>query len=193
MHNSDADKKPQEMLTGAIRILRGVYRRLDDEAERVAQVEAVLADIIDKSLPMLGPETAALLAQVSLTSVQEHVLEQEARSGALSLAIDWGDGAPGRVHARINGGRPFTLQRKLGMLLSVIASGAGTRDGLVGWRSYEEVAAELAKRTGRPVSRRNVTAMIHKLRQALRAARQNWLLVRTDHSGNVRFALRVGV
>jgi hypothetical protein len=77
-------------------------------------------------------------------------------------------------------------------VLSLIAvpGGRDAGDGLVGWRSYAEVATALAGLRGQATTPNSITQTIYKLRVVFHAAEQNWFLVQTDRRGAVRFALR---
>jgi len=176
-----------EVLHALRRRLDRVTGRVENDLDEIARVAKIIDDLAaaaghldDRSVPA-PPQRAA----------EEHrVLESEARTGALSLAMAWN--VDGSADVRINAGEAFRVQAKPAALLSIIAAPGGrtTGDGLIGWRSSAEVAAALSKHTGCETTTRNVTQTIYKLRRILRAAGQHWFFVQTTHRGAVRFALR---
>ena len=177
-----------EQLLALRRALDKATGRVEIELDKIAHVAAVLDEIAADRGPAgtAGPEAAS----VRRSSAEVRALREAAHAGAMTLAWTWS--VDGSAHVRINDGTPFRLQAKPAALLRIIAApgGRATDDGLVGWRTYAEVGAALAKHTGRAASARSVTQTIYKLRAAFRDAGQNWFLIQTDHRGAVRFALR---
>lgn len=92
----------------------------------------------------------------------------------------------------IDGGPEFYLPDALGQLLAVLATDTGhSTDDLVGWKTQEEVQAQLWIRTKRTFSRHAVQNLVCRLRKALQASGHNKYLVQTDgKDGCLRFAQR---
>jgi hypothetical protein len=176
-----------EVLRAQQRELMKATRHFDDEAERVARVARVLEDL---AADWSSRDGGAIVTRVA-RRVATDVLREEARAGATSLSIAWnGDGS---ADVRVNGGKPFRVQHRPALLLSIIAATDGNPadDGLVGWRSSADVTAVWVKHEHRAPTAAALTQAIYKLRVMFQAAEQNWLLVQTDRRKGMRFALRV--
>jgi hypothetical protein len=169
-----------EQLRALRHALERVLARFDDDVDRVARVAKILDDL---STEAEGTDSSAAL----LTAAQNRVLREAARVGCGSLGLKWR--TDGSAAVRIDDGAAFLLAPQKAALLDVIAS-PQDGDGVAPWLTYDEVAARLSKRGGRPTSTRHVAQSIYTLRLALRRAGQNWFLVQTDRRGSVRFALR---
>jgi hypothetical protein len=109
------------------------------------------------------------------------------------LDIEFDRRADGSADVRLDAHTPFHLPRKLATLLAIIAEPTvyPADDGLVGWRSYDDVAAVLTKRTGRVQTAATLIKHISKLKNLLRKAGENAHLIETDHQGSVRFRRRI--
>jgi hypothetical protein len=181
---SDAD-----LLTWAQRALDRVTKRVDDQLEKISNVAYVLGHVAARhaATDALSP----VVMQMKRSTPATRILEEVARRGATSLTMKWN--VDGSASVRICNGPSFPLCAKPAALLKIISTPGGrpAGDGLIGWRSYAQVAAALTKLTGRATTRRNVTTTIHRLRTALRAENQNWFYIQTDHRGAIRFALRL--
>jgi len=175
----------EETLLAAKRKLERATERFDHQVEAVAQVAAVIEEILETH----RAEAPHAVSKRRPTA-EMNVLREEARTGATALTFEWN--VDGSAEVRINGRAPFRLQPKPALLLHIIASpgGRAAGDSLVGWRTYAEVATQLDKNGGRTASRHSVAQTIHRLRTSLQHAGQNWLLVQTDRRGATRFAIR---
>jgi hypothetical protein len=93
---------------------------------------------------------------------------------------------------RIDAGKSFALPPMLADLLAVLSlTGAASDDGLVGWKTIDEVAILLGKRSSRRFSRHAVTQSIYRLRKELfNRGGANPYLIQTNRRRGVRFALR---
>jgi hypothetical protein len=171
----------KDELLECVRKLMKETARNDAQSEVMAQVAQVLVELADSSPSAVAPR---------LTKEARRALEKAARAGVESVRMDWD--IDGSAMVSIAGDEPFRLQPKLATLLAIIAAPgvAAAADGLIGWRSYREVAALLEKRGGRPVTTDNVSKTIHRLRTVLYDEGQNYFLVQIDRHGSVRFALR---
>jgi hypothetical protein len=109
------------------------------------------------------------------------------------LDIEFDRHPDGSADVSLDGHKPVHLPRKLATLLAIIAEPTmyPADDGLVGWRSYDDVAAVLTKRTGRVQTAATLIKHISKLKNVLRKAGENVHLVETDHQGGVRFRRRI--
>lgn len=184
-----ARKRPAlDLLRTQQRELEKAAEHFETEVERLDRVAKALEDLVADWLSHESAGTAT--PPPRRVPAEAHVLRQEARAGASALAMVWN--VDGSAEVRVNLGKAFRLQHRPAVLLSIISApgGRSAGDGLVGWRSYAEVAVALEKHDGRPATPGSVTQTIYKLRIAFHAAEQNWFLVQTDRRGGVRFALR---
>ena len=113
-----------------------------------------------------------------------------AHSGVTTLEIRVR--ADGLSDVRVDAGKQFSLPPMLADLLSTLAMEGGySNDGLVAWKTVDEVAILLAKRTNRRISRHAVTQGIYRLRRELfHRGGANPYLIQTNRSRGVRFALK---
>ncbi|HUQ30902.1 MAG TPA: hypothetical protein VM095_02235 [Pyrinomonadaceae bacterium] len=120
---------------------------------------------------------------------REH-LRLLADSGATMLEIK--PRSDGFSDVRIDAGKSFALPPMLADLLAVLSlTGAASDDGLVGWKTIDEVAILLGKRSSRRFSRHAVTQSVYRLRKELfNRGGANPYLIQTNRRRGVRFALR---
>ena len=118
----------------------------------------------------------------------ERLLEAEAFRGV--AAFEFQLNADGSAHVQIGDVRPMRLPRGQASLLKIIASDRPSDDHLVGWHTFDEVAAQLGEREHRTVSRHALTQRTWRLREAFDAAGVNWRYVHVHPHKGVRFALR---
>jgi hypothetical protein len=120
---------------------------------------------------------------------REH-LRLLADSGATTLEIK--PRSDGSSDVRIDAGKRFALPPMLADLLSVLSlTGATADDGLIAWKTIDEVAILLGKRSSRRFSRHAVTQSIYRLRKELfNRGGANPYLIQTNRRRGVRFALR---
>jgi hypothetical protein len=113
-----------------------------------------------------------------------------ADSGATTVEIK--PRSDGLSDVRIDAGKSFSLPPLLADLLSVLSlNGATSDDKLVGWKTIDEVAILLGKRSSRRFSRHAVTQSIYRLRKELfNRGGANPYLVQTNRRRGVRFALK---
>lgn len=113
-----------------------------------------------------------------------------ADSGAATLEIK--PRSDGLCEVRIDAGKRFNLPPVLSDLLSVLAlNGGASEDGLIGWKTLDEVAILLGKRSGKRFSKHTVTQSIYRLRRELfKRGGANPFLVQTNRRRGVRFALK---
>ena len=113
-----------------------------------------------------------------------------ADSGTTTLEIT--PRSDGFSDVRIDAGKSFSLPPLLADLLSILSlSGSPNDDGLVGWKTIDEVAILLGKRTNRRFSRHAVTQSVYRLRKELfNRGGVNPYLVQTNRRRGVRFALK---
>jgi len=117
------------------------------------------------------------------------LMNAEADAGALSLDID--RHADWSAEVSVNGRQAFRLRPQLAALLIVLVAAADATDGREGWRTKAELATALGRLTGHEVEPGNVTKMVHRLRRALRSARENSRLIQARFpTGEYRVALR---
>lgn len=100
----------------------------------------------------------------------------------------------GTVTITVDGGRQVRLTPRLAQLLALLVANSILIDNdLVGWKPLDDLAAGLAKKTGGPVERHNVTNLIYRLRNELHyQGGYPRELVQTDPRWGARFALKRG-
>ena len=116
--------------------------------------------------------------------------EKTTQGGVEDLKIEW---LPtGAALVRVNGGNPFKLPRTLGHLLQIISQdGRPTDDGLVGWKSFKDVADAMTAELGRNFSKRAINQLVYRLRRELFArGGLNQSLVHCHSQLGLRFALK---
>jgi hypothetical protein len=113
-----------------------------------------------------------------------------ADSGATTLEIKLR--SDGLSDVRIDAGKKFSLPPALADLLSILSLNGGTSDDrLVGWKTIDEVAILLGKRSNRRFTRHAVTQSIYRLRRELfKRGGANPYLIQTNRRRGVRFALK---
>jgi len=151
----------------------------------VAELEAALLRVSGGGLmeaspqraPQRSPEAARLLRGAANTGVER---------------VELAPLTDGSVAVRIDRGKKFTLPPALGELLAVLAMDSGiTSDGLIGWKTPEEVAVFLSGETGSVMSRHAVSQNVYRLRKALfERGGVNPYLIQTSRRHGLRLALR---
>ena len=190
------DTKQPPNLLGRVRELARRHRTL---VSRISSAE-LLADSIALELGRIaecleaGADAPAGVYGKSSSekgaAPADESLRRVAEAGAGRLEIKPRAGGPCEV--RVDGGKQFLLPPLLADLLSVLSSeGAFGGDGLVGWKTLDEVSILLAKKTGRRLGRHTVTQNIYRLRRELFGrGGVNPFLVQTNRRRGARFALR---
>jgi hypothetical protein len=113
----------------------------------------------------------------------------ETTAGATSVVIE--ARADGTFTVSINGRAAIPLSRQLGGLSAVLAApGRRTPDGLVPFRTKEEIARALKKRIGGNTKAAQIPQAVERLRKRLRRHRENDCLVETHATLGYRFKLR---
>lgn len=168
--------------------------RLEEEADSLALDLAALADDLDAgSVRGVSTSNRGLLTSRHRTGEDARdALRRTAEAGAASLAIT--PRSDGFAEVQVDGGKLFTLPPTLAELLSILASNRGREeeDGLVGWKTIDEIARLLEKKAGRSFTTHAVTQQIHRLRRELFVrGRANPWLVQTHRRSGARFALRL--
>lgn len=160
---------------------------LDKLRDRVDALGYDIEQVLDR-LPDSGAQLPPFRQPQRVPRPEQSVLRRQA-----VLGIDFDRHPNGSADISLDGHTPFHLPRKLATLLAIIAepTPCPADDGLVGWRSYDDVAAVLTKRTGRLQTAKSLTKHISKLKDMLRKAGENGHLIETDHQGNVRFRRRI--
>ena len=181
-----------------VRLLNDLVRRHGALLSRISRAEE-LADVIACDLEQLQSHFAvdALISdgdgsspagRCNLRALE--TLRQIAEAGTSSLELN--HRADGSAEVRIAAGKQFTLPPTLAHLLSILSDDSGRSDeGLVGWKTLDEVAILLQKREGRPFTRHGVTQQVYRLRKELfQRGGVNPFLVQTNRRLGVRFAVR---
>ena len=185
-----------QALLGKIRELARRHRCL---LSRLSNAE-LLADSIALDLSrierLLETGELASLPSIEIDGVprdrgpRNQELRVLADSGVATLEITVrGDGLS---DVRVDAGKQFSLPPMLADLLATLAMDGGySNDGLVPWKTVDEVAILLAKRSSRRVSRHAVTQGIYRLRRELfHRGGANPYLIQTNRRRGVRFALK---
>ncbi len=106
---------------------------------------------------------------------------------AYSLEIRQRD--DGVAEVRINQGRKFVLSKTLAKLLAILASDRG-EDGLVEWKTIDDIARRLGAQLKRSFTPHAVSVNVCRLRDELTEGGVNRWLIQTDRTEGYRFALR---
>ena len=117
-------------------------------------------------------------------------LRQTAEQGALLFELK--RLSDGSAAVRVDAGKAFQLPPALADLLSVLAAEGGpSEDGLVGWKTLEEVRIVMTKKTGKPTSKHAVTQQVYRLRrEILHRGGVNPFLIQSHRRHGLRFARR---
>lgn len=193
--NSQHTKQRPELLAR----IRDIARRYRSLVSKISSVE-LLADrlslelaLIEKALETGAPVEPCVDVESSGRKESGQMKEQLrllADSGAVLLEIK--SRSDGLCDVRIDAGRQFKLPPVLADLLAILSLDGGTSDdGLVRWKTLDEVAILLGKRWGKRFSRHTVTQSVHRLRRELFArGGVNPYLVQTNRRRGARFALK---
>lgn len=182
-----------DRLLPQLRALVARHRRLVERLSRAEELADALAldlEEIERALAGTGSQAVAAVGCPSPGLGDRGALARTAEAGVAALSVEWS--SDGAAEVRLDGGKAFRLPAGLAELLEVLAldSGRGA-DGLVGWKSLDEVAILVGKRRGRPVRRHAVTQLVYRLRRELFArGAVNPYLVQSSRRRGVRFALR---
>jgi hypothetical protein len=179
----------QAKLLRLIRGLQGQHRSL---LKRISKAEELADGIALNIEQLLTLVEAGALAHASvdhtIRSHKESSQNEPQPAGAFSVEFD--SCADGSAVVWIDG-RGFTLSPTLTDLLMVLCEDTGrSPDGFIGWKSINEVARSLKKKTGRRFTNHALTQNVHRLRQLLLKAGLNPDLVQTNRRCGLRFALR---
>lgn len=189
---------PQQTPEVLIR-LRELARRYRSLVSRISSAE-LLADSIALDLARIEKclETGALVEpcgdEQTFGRKDKGQLREQLRllaeTGAATLEIK--PRTDGLCDVRIDAGKQFKLPPSLSDLLSILSlDGGASDDGLIGWKTLDEVAILLGKRSGRRFNRHTVTQSIYRLRKELfNRGGVNPFLVQTNRQRGVRFALK---
>ncbi len=99
----------------------------------------------------------------------------------------------GSIEVSIDGGKWFTLGRRLaGVFLFIASGGKGCAGGgsLVEWRSREEVKKSLADFAGKRLRKGYVNNLVSLLKKRLSAAEYDAELIQTDRQKGIRLAIK---
>jgi hypothetical protein len=192
----DRPKQYAEMLA----LIRGLARRHKNLVNRISKAE-LNASFIEYELFQLlkmmeewGDEAPAsddtIISQSPAPERSLTPLRYLAESGTFSLEIK--TRPDGMADIRIDGGKQFSLPPTLADLLTALSIDNGLSDDeFVGWKTLGEVAEYLARRSGRPVTKRAITQNVYRLRKELfDRGGVNPYLVQTNRRRGVRFAFR---
>lgn len=193
--NSQHTKQRPELLA-QIRDLARRYRTLVSKissAELLADRLSLELARIEKALETGSPVQLCVDEKTAGRKDREQLKEQLQRladSGAALLEIK--SRADGLCDVRIDAGKQFKLPPVLADLLAILSlDGGGSDDGLVRWKTLDEVAILLGKRWGKRFSRHTVTQSVYRLRRELfTRGGANPYLVQTNRRRGARFALK---
>ena len=184
-------------------LIRGLARRHKNLVTRISKAE-LNASFIEYELFQLlkmfeeclddgadGFEGDGAAASSPDTSLKpSRPLRYLAESGTSSLEIK--SRPDGMADIRIDGGKKFTLPPTLADLMTALSIDNGlSEDAFVGWKTVGEIAEYLAKRSGRPATKRAITQNVYRLRRELfDRGGVNPYLVQTNRRRGLRFAIR---
>jgi hypothetical protein len=193
--NSQHTKQRPELLA-QIRDLARRYRSLVSKissAELLADRLSLELAQIEKALETGSPVQLCADEKSSGREDNGRVKEQLRRladSGAALLEIK--ARSDGLCDVRIDAGKQFKLPPVLADLLAILSlDGGRSDDGLVRWKTLDEVAILLGKRWDKRFSRHTVTQSVYRLRRELfKRGGTNPYLVQTNRRRGARFALK---
>jgi hypothetical protein len=184
-------------------LIRGLARRHKNLVNRISKAELnasfieyelfqllkMMEECVDESAEDFagdGGTGSSLEAQVKPSRPLRYLAE----SGTFSVEIK--ARADGMADIRIDGGKQFTLPPTLADLMTALSIDNGlSDDAFVGWKTVREIAEYLARRSGKPVTKRAITQNVYRLRKELfDRGGVNPYLVQTNRRRGVRFALR---
>jgi len=113
-----------------------------------------------------------------------------AETGATTLEIR--PRSDGQSDVRIDAGKSFTLPPLLADLLAVLAThGVPADDRLIGWKTIDEVAILLGKKSGKVFTKHAITQGLYRLRKEIfNRGGANPYLIQTNRRRGVRFLLK---
>jgi len=160
------------------RLARDYSRDAERTGERADAAAKAIQDMRDflgalTELPRLPPPRGRARSLEA-----ERLLQAEARAG-VSLAIE--PAPDGSAEVSVNGRPRFRLPPQLAALMTSLAAAAERPDPERGaWRTREEIANVLSQDLGRTVKPAHVPRLIYKLRNVMRKAGENVLVVETS-------------
>jgi hypothetical protein len=182
-----------------LRDLRKLLSRQRSLARRISRDEELADSIVQDLVELEGAIAGERFANAGdgAKEVRREARARAARTlraaaGAGVTSLKVSKRADGSAGVRIDGGPEFELPKALADLLWVLAQDSGrSEDGLVGFKTLDEVGILLAKKQGRHSSRHAITQSIYRLRAFLGdRGGVNPFLVQTDRELGVRFALK---
>lgn len=193
--NSNHSKQAPELLAR----MRELARRYRSLVSRISSAE-LLADSIALDLARIEQclETGALAQPCGNKNSSGQQAGRDRREQLCLLAetgvakLEIKPRSDGLCDVRLDAGKQFKLPPALADLLAILSlEGGASGDGLVGWKTLDEVAILLGKRSGKRLSRHTVTQSIYRLRRELfNRGGANPYLVQTNRRRGVRFALK---
>jgi hypothetical protein len=185
--------------TELVELIHDLARRFRMLKDRIARADLLL-DAIDQDLATLIESIeAAARAHPDIDYIVEsrrsrgrarQSLMQTSKSGVSLLVII--PRPDGLSDVQIDSGKEFTLPPLLADVLTILAMDSDCiDDGLVGWKTLDEVAILLEKKAGRRFNKHSVTQTVYRLRKELFSRGGiNPYLVQSNRRQGVRFALR---
>jgi hypothetical protein len=112
-------------------------------------------------------------------------------SAPIAFSLEIRQRANGSAEVRIDHGNQITLSKTPAELLTILAGGDIGEDGLVHWKTPDEIGHQLGARLHRDFTRETVNQNVYLLRKALsKVGADGWWLVQRDSINGYRFALR---
>jgi hypothetical protein len=174
--------------------LRRRLSKLEEDADSLALDLTSLAEEVDGGIVAWAADRPQPLAPAASGAEARAALRRTAETGVVSVRL--APRSDGSADVAVDEGASFLLPPTLADLLSILASTRNTDpgDGLVGWKTIDEIARLLEKKSGRSFSVHAVTQQIYRLRRELfeRGGINPWL-VQTNRRLGARFALRARV
>jgi DNA-binding response OmpR family regulator len=187
-HGVCSDK--QAKLLRLIRTLQGRHRSLLKRISKAEELADAIALDIEQLLTLVeGGTLAHAGVDHTIRSRKESGQNKhQPAPGAFSVELD--SRADGSAVVWIDG-KEFTLSPTLADLLVILYEDTGrSTDDFIGWKSINEIARLLKKKTGRQFTKHVVTQNVHRLRQELLKAGVDPDLVQTNRRCGLRFAVR---
>jgi hypothetical protein len=174
-----------EKLGKLIAKVKSLQRKISAAEE---ELDEVLWELLELEREIGGsPAVPAPGRARRVRSREEEILKLMAEAGVATVdLVRLSDS----TELHVDGGRSIRLTHRLAGLMEILIEERASDDGLVGWKSLDEVGALLGRTGGAPLRRHAVNHLLYRLRVRLRASGENPFLVQLRKGTGVRFALR---
>ncbi len=183
------DSDVTERIRRLVRQLRILHERLNRIEEYAYTILALLEELVQEVDTNHVTAPAAASGRPGRMIHDRAALRRMAESGVASVKIE--RHVDGSASVRIDRSDPFELSPVLADLLEILSHDFGRiTDGMVGWKSREEVRLLLSKQANREITEHALTNSIYRLRSELESrGGVNPFLLQTTRRDGIRFAV----